>query len=329
VPVYNEQEVLGEFWPRLRSAADALGEPYEVVFVEDGSSDNSPEILGRLAAEDPRVRVVQLSRNHGHQLAITAGYDHAAGRAVISLDGDCQHPPELIADLVARWREGFEVVYTIREDTEGISPLRRAVGRLTYRFIRFAAGADLDGQADFRLLDRKALDALRRHREHHRFLRGLVRQIGFRQAAVRYTAEKRAAGASGYTLKQLAAMSTAGVFNFSVLPLRVAPVLGGVFLAGTLAFFLLSLVLWPFGLAASGWVHAVMIVLGLFGVQFILLGLLGEYVGRVFEEAKGRPLYLVRERVGFPEPAEELPAEPEPEEPEQEPRDQDRYVLYT
>ena len=305
-PVYNEQEGIEHFYGRLKVVADELGEPYEILFVNDGSTDESASIIARLAEADPCVKAVEFSRTFGHQVAVTAGYDYAGGRAVVSLDADCQHPPELIPQLVARWREGFEVVYTVRRDTEGISRLRRGLGRLTYRLIRLASGADLTDQADFRLLDRKVVDVLRGHREQVRFVRGLVHRVGFRQTAVGYTAERRAAGTSGYTLKQLVGMSAAGVFNFSSLPLRLAPAAGGVMLVASLLYAVVALLLWPFGLAPGGWTSVTMTFVALFGLQFLLLGVLGEYVGRIFDEAKRRPVYIVREKIGFGEP----PAEP-------------------
>ena len=197
-PVYNEQDGLEGFYQRLTAVAGQLGEPYEIIFVNDGSTDDTEQVLHRLSTNDARVKVVEFSRNFGHQVAVTAGYDHACGRAVICLDADCQHPPEVIPDLVARWREGFEVVYTVRRDTEGISSARRAIGRMVYKVIRLTSGADLTDQADFRLMDRVAVDALRSTREHARFVRALVRWIGFRQTSIPYTAEARTAGKSKY-----------------------------------------------------------------------------------------------------------------------------------
>jgi len=301
VPLHNEQDGLERFYARLTASADKLGGPYEIVFVNDGSTDRTGEILRRLADKDHRIRVVEFSRNFGHQAAVTAGYDHAAGQAVISLDGDCQHPPELIPDLVTRWREGYEIVYTVREDTAGISRLRRAIGRCVYRLIAAVSGAELTNQADFRLLDRRALEALKAHREQARFVRGLVRHIGFRQTSLSYVAEKRTAGRSSYTLRQLVRMAGAGVFNFSLRPLRLAAVLGAVFLAGAAAFWIVCLLLWPFGVAAGGLMHLTMFIVAMFGLQFLSLGILGEYVGRTFDETKRRPLYIVREKIGFPD----------------------------
>ena len=331
VPVYNEQDGLENFYRRLTAAADALGEPYEIVFVNDGSQDETDTVLTHLADEDIRVRVVEFSRNFGHQIAVTAGYDHAAGRAVVSLDSDCQHPPELIGEMVRLWREGFEIVYTVRADTEGISPVRRAIGRLAYRIIRGASGYDLTDQADFRLMDRRAVDVLRTMREKARFVRGLVRWIGFRQVAMPYTAEKRAIGQSSYTLKQLVDMTTAGVFNFSTAPLKLVTRVGGAFIAAAVLYAIVSLVLWPMGLAASGLWHLAAGIVGLFGVQFVLLGLVGEYVGRIFDEAKDRPIYVVRGTLGFPaaEPAPPDGRGAEAERPPAAADSKDKYSVFT
>ena len=298
-PVHNEQEGLKEFYSRLTAVADELGEPYEIIFVNDGSEDGTEEILCELVNSDRRVKVVEFSRNFGHQIALTAGYDHAAGRAVISLDSDCQHPPELIPQLVSKWREGYEVVYTVRENTEGISPLRRTVGRLAYRLIRMACGVDLTDQADFRLLDHKALRALNSVREKAHFLRGLTRWIGFRQIAIPYVAEQRAAGQSSYTLKQMVQLATAGMFNFSLRPLRMIPLFAAMLLVVVVVYAIVSLVLWPMGLAAGPWWHLFMAMVGFCGLQLLILGVLGEYIGRIFEEARDRPLYVMRKTLGF------------------------------
>ena len=252
------------------------------------------------------MRIVELSRSFGFQLAITAGYDHAAGRAVVSLDGDCRHPPEIIDELVARWREGFEVVRTIRKDTGGISLVRKAIGRCVRRVIGWFTGVKVTGRGDFRLLDRKAVDALAEHRECGRLLRGLVDRLGFRQTAVSYLAEKRAGGKAGRRLGRATGMAATSVFNFSLRPVRLAGLLGGLMLAAAIGYLIVSLVVWPLGRSAGNWTHAAMFIVGIFGLQFILLWLVGEYVGRSFEQAKARPLYIVREKVGFPE-ADQFP----------------------
>ncbi len=299
VPAFNEQEGLEHFYGRLKVVADQLGEAYEIIFVNDGSTDDTATVIRHLREMDPRVKCVEFSRNFGQQVAITAGYDFAKGKAVISLDSDCQHPPELIPELVARWREGFEVVYTVRKETEGLGRLSRWVGHVTYRLIRLATGADLTNQADFRLLDRKVVQVLRNHREHARFLRGLVHWVGFRRAAVPYRAERRAAGSPGYTLRQRVMLLMAGVFNYSLLPLRLAGVVGAALLGIFAIYAVLAVLLWPFGLAPAAAVSFAMLFVAMFGVQFLLMGILGEYVGRIFEEAKARPLYILRETFGF------------------------------
>lgn len=332
-PVHNEEAGLERFHSRLTAVAKKLGEPYEIILVNDGSIDASDAVIRRLAIVDPHVKYVEFSRNFGHQAAITAGYDHASGRAVISLDSDCQHPPELIPELVAQWREGFEIVYTVRRDTRGISLVRRATSRLAYRMIRFVSGIDLTNQADFRLMDRRAVEALKANREHARFVRGLVRWIGFRQTGIPYTAEARTTGRSTYTLRQQLNMTTAGMFNFSVRPLRLIAGLGGVLMGLAMFYLVLCLaLLWPLAAVPSGLWHLAMAVVGLTGLQMTALGLVGEYVGRIFEEAKGRPLYVVRQVGGF-EPATPPPQAQAEEarvgEPAEQDEERDNWAVYT
>ncbi len=323
-PVYNEQEGLEAFYHRLAAVADKFGEPYEIIFVNDGSTYDSAGVIHRLSLNDPHVKTVEFSRNFGHQAAMTAGYDFAEGRAVICLDSDCQHPPELIPDMVARWREGFEVVYTIRKDTAGMSRIRRAIGHFGYKLIRASSGADLTDQADFRLLDRKVVHALRQVREQARFLRGLVNWIGFRQIGIPYKAERRSAGKSTYTLKQTIRMSHAGLFSFSHRPLRMAPTVGTLLILATAAYVVLSLAMWAMGYVFSVWANLAMVIVGLFGLNFWALGLLGEYIGRIFDEAKDRPLYVIRSASGFPpESDQNAPAKQLPQD---KPK---RFVLYT
>ncbi len=296
-PVYNEAEGLEHFYDRLKAVAEGLGEPYEILFVNDGSTDDSLEVLRHLAARDGRVKYIDFSRNFGHQLAVTAGYDFATGRAVISLDSDCQHPPEVIPQLIERWQGGAEVVCTVRSDTDGISRFRRGLGRWVYRAIHRLSGLDVADQADFRLLDRKVVLALRGLREQARFVRGLVRWVGFRQATVPYQAEKRHAGQSHYSLRQLAAMGLAGAMNFSLMPLRTVGGVGlALWAAGGLYALIAGLGAWLWGWGFSG---LALLGLALTGLQLVCLAAVGEYVGRIYEEAKGRPLYVVRHAHGF------------------------------
>jgi len=306
VPVRDEQEVLPEFHRRLTEVAQTLGEPYEVIYVNDGSRDGSGELLRGLRGDDERVKIVELSRNFGHQAALSAGYDFARARAIISLDADCQHPPEVVPELVARWRDGAEVVNTFRDQPVEMGWWRRTLSRFAHWCIRSVTGADLHGQADFRLLDAKAVEALKAHREHARCIAALVRHIGFNQVSVKYTPEARRAGRAGYSAGQLFDLATAAVLNFSLKPLRAVPLLGAALVLAVVAFTGLSLVLWPFGLGPGPWTRLTMALVFLFGLQLIALGLIGEYVGRTFEQAKGRPLYVIREAAGFDAP--ETPA---------------------
>jgi dolichol-phosphate mannosyltransferase len=326
-PVFNEQDGLETFYGRLKAVADKLGEAYEIVFVNDGSRDNSAVVLEGLVRRDDHVKVVEFSRNFGHQWAVTAGYDFAAGKCVISLDSDCQHPPEMIPELVARWREGYEVVYTVRKDTKGISPIRRALGRLMYRMIRKSSGLELTDQADFRLLDRRAVDAVRSMREQARFVRGLVNWVGFKQCSLPYTAERRVAGRSQYTVRQLMGMSTAGIFNFSTKPLRLAGWLGMLFMAAAVCYVPLAVAMWWLGRPLDGWMHLTCAMLAMMGLQFLVIGILGVYVGRIFEEAKDRPLYVVRRTMGFQHPGDDdrHDDEDEPRRGEKHPR----FAVYT
>ena len=306
-PVHNEAEGLASFHARLREVAAGLGEPYEIIFVNDGSSDESLEIMRSLQGEDDHVKYLDLSRNFGHQEALTAGYDYAAGAAVITLDADGQHPPDVICELVGRWRQGYEVVYTVKRRDRQVSWLRRLAVKLVYRVISWASGLDVSDQADFRLLDRKVVAAIRRTREKARFLRGLVKWVGFRQTAVEYEPAARAAGTPSYTLGKLARMGSAGLFNFSVMPLRLVGLAGVVMAGGAVLYAVGALILWAF-IGASLLVNLIVFAVGLVGLQLAMMGLVAEYVGRLYDEAKNRPIYIVRDAVGFEAQAEDAAA---------------------
>ena len=314
-PVHNEADGLESFYQQLREVAEELGEPYEIILVDDGSTDASPQIMKRLHEADDHVKYVTLSRNFGHQEALTAGYDYASGQAVITLDADCQHPPTMIPELVDKWREGYEVVYTVKTRDPNVSLLRRLTVKTVYRLISWCTHMDVADQADFRLLDRKVVDVLRRLREKCRFLRGLSRWVGFRQVGVEYTPAPREAGEASYTLVKLARMGSAGLFNFSVTPLRLIGVLGGIMLAAAMLYGLGALVAWPLGYASLT-ANLVFFVIGLVGLQLGMMGLMAEYIGRTYEQAMGRPIYIARDAVGFDaigdEPVE-APAEKRPE----------------
>ncbi len=305
-PVYNEELLIDEFHARVRGALDGL--EWELVLVDDGSSDSTPQRLERLANADERVRVVSLSRNFGHQTALTAGLDHAVGDAVVMLDADLQDPPELIPQMLTHWRQGCDVVYAVREEREGESRFKLATARWFYSLFDKLAQVELQhNSGDFRLLDRRALDALLSMRERNRFLRGMTVWVGYRQAAVPYRRDARYAGETKYTLSKMLRFSLDAISSFSHRPLQLATLLG--FLISTLAFVAIPVViiLRILGSYLPGFGALTIAVLLLGGIQLIAIGIIGEYVGRIYDEVKGRPLYLVSARRNMPDP-DQLPA---------------------
>jgi dolichol-phosphate mannosyltransferase len=300
-PIYNEEGTLESFYKRVCDALD--GVPFELVLIDDGSTDGSAKLLEALAAEDPRVRVIFLSRNFGHQTALTAGLDHAQGSAVVMLDADLQDPPELIPRMLDHWRAGCDVVYAVREQRDGESWFKLATARWFYRLFDRLAQVELHhNSGDFRLLDRQPLDALLSMRERSRFLRGMTVWVGYRQAAVPYKRDARYAGETKYTISKMLRFSLDAVSSFSHRPLQLATLLG--FLISTLAFVAIPVVvgLRIVGSYLPGFGTVTIAVLLLGGIQLIAIGITGEYVGRIYDEVKGRPLYLVRSRLNLLEP---------------------------
>ena len=310
-PVYNEEALIDEFYARVCSALEGLR--FELVLVDDGSTDGSPAALDRLASTDPRVRVVFLSRNFGHQTALTAGLDHACGDAVVMLDADLQDPPELIIKMLDHWRAGCDVVYAVREQREGESRFKLSTARWFYRLFDKLAQVELQhNSGDFRLLDRRALDALLSMRERNRFLRGMTVWVGYTQAAVGYKRDPRYAGETKYTLSKMLRFSLDAISSFSHRPLQLATLLG--FVISTLAFIAIPLVilLRILGSYLPGFSSLTIAVLLLGGIQLIAIGIIGEYVGRIYDEVKGRPLYLVRASRNLTELDADVPAQPVP-----------------
>jgi polyisoprenyl-phosphate glycosyltransferase len=300
-PIYNEEGTLKNFYRRVCDALD--GVPFELVLIDDGSTDATATILESLAADDPRVRVIFLSRNFGHQTALTAGLDHAQGGAVVMLDADLQDPPELIPRMLDHWRAGCDVVYAVREQRDGESWFKLATARWFYRLFDRLAQVELHhNSGDFRLLDRQPLDALLSMRERSRFLRGMTVWVGYRQAAVPYKRDARYAGETKYTISKMLRFSLDAVSSFSHRPLQLATLLG--FLISTLAFVAIPVVvgLRIVGSYLPGFSTVTIAVLLLGGIQLIAIGITGEYVGRIYDEVKGRPLYLVRSRLNLLEP---------------------------
>lgn len=311
VPVYCEQRIIGEFYDRAKRAMESLraeagaaggGVRHEIVFVNDGSTDGTlPELLA-LAARDPAVRVVDLSRNFGHQIAITAGIDHAGGDAVVVLDGDLQDPPEVIVDMVRRWREGYHVVYGVRRARRGETAFKRLAAGTFYRLLSRLSDLSIPlDSGDFRLMDRAVVDVLKELREESRYIRGLVSWVGFRQCPLYYDRDPRFAGEPKYSLRRLVGLALDGISSFSDKPLRLATHLGMLVTVGSLL-----LMAWVIGgkllrpdRAVPGWASVMVVMLFLGGVQLVSIGVMGEYVGRIFRQTKGRPLYVVARRINF------------------------------
>jgi dolichol-phosphate mannosyltransferase len=300
-PIYNEEGTIEEFHARVCAALEGLR--FELVLVDDGSTDGSPMLLQRLADGDPRVRVVQLSRNFGHQTALTAGLDHAAGDPVVMLDADLQDPPELIPTMLDHWRAGCDVVYAVREARAGESRFKLSTARWFYALFDKLAQVELQpNSGDFRLLDRRPLDALLSMRERNRFLRGMTVWVGYTQAAVPYQRDARYAGETKYTVPRMLRFSLDAISSFSHRPLQLATLLG--FAISTLAFIAIPVVavLRVLGSYLPGFSALTILVLLLGGIELIAIGIIGEYVGRIYDEVKGRPLYLVRARHNLAQP---------------------------
>lgn len=300
-PVFDEEATITEFARRVDGALAGL--PYELVLVDDGSEDRTPELLASLARSDERVRVVTLSRNFGHQAALTAGLDHAEGDAIVMLDSDLQDPPELIVDLLDRWREGADVVYAVRRQRDGEGRFKLATARGFYRAFSKLAQVDLEpNSGDFRLLDRTALDALGSMRERNRFLRGMTVWIGFTQTAVAYDRDPRYAGETKYTVRRMIRFAFDAIASFSHVPLQAATALGFVFSAIAFLGLPIAIIFRATGQFVPGITTVLFAVLLLGGIQLITVGIIGEYIGRIYEEVKGRPLYLTRDAAGDGEP---------------------------
>jgi dolichol-phosphate mannosyltransferase len=298
VPVFNEEETLRELHRRLSSAL-VPAEAWEIVLVDDGSVDSSWKVMRELSATDSRLRLVRLSRNFGHQAAITAGLDTSRGDAVVVIDADLQDPPELIPELVSRWRDGFDVVYAVRSEREGESASRLMAITLFYKLLRRIAGNDIPENAgDFRLMSRRVVDALGAMPERARFLRGMTSWVGFPQTGVEYRRDARHAGTSKYPPRKLLRLALDGITSFSTVPIKLVTWIGFAFVV-----FCLGVLAWTLYTrfftrdAPQGWTSVLAVVLLLGGVQLVSLGVIGQYVARIFDEAKQRPLYLVSEVV--------------------------------
>ncbi len=306
VAAYNEEEVLDLFFARLEEVLGGIGESYEIICVNDGSRDRTAEILAAARARDPRIKFINLARNFGKELAMTAGLDHANGRAVVPLDADLQDPPELIADFVRLWREGYDVVYAVRNARNTDSWMKRRSAAAFYSVINWLSDVDIPANAgDFRLMDRKVVDALKQVRERNRFMKGLFSWVGFRQTSVSYERPPRAAGKTKFNYWKLWNFALDGITGYSTVPLRIAGYFGLLFaLVAMLYGFYLLIRTIVLGTDVPGYASTMVAVIFMGGMQLVVLGIIGEYLGRLYSEAKQRPLYIVGSADGFDDPEE-------------------------
>jgi glycosyltransferase involved in cell wall biosynthesis len=296
-PIFNEVENIPELYRRISEVMDSTNTSWELVMVDDGSTDGSSDLIRELAVSDTRVRPVIFARNFGHQIAVTAGLDYSRGEAVVIIDADLQDPPELILEMISKWQEGYEVVYAIRSEREGETWFKEFTASIFYRIIYRITDVDIPlDTGDFRLLDRKVVDVMGQMRERHRFLRGMSVWVGFKQTGVEYKRAARFAGETKYPFNKMIKFATDAITSFSYFPLQLAMYLG--FVSAGISILVIPIVIFM-RLAGSqafyGQASTLIAVLFLGGVQLISLGILGEYVGRLYDEAKGRPLYIVSE----------------------------------
>jgi len=303
-PVYDEEILLPEFYRRTIAALEQLQVPFELILVNDGSHDSSGSIMDRLHESDSRVKVIHFSRNFGHQIAITAGTDHATGQAVAVIDSDLQDPPEVINEMFHKWQEGYQVIYGVRAQREGETAFKRFTASMFYRLIRRITNINLPlDTGDFRLMDQRVVAAMSKMREHHRFMRGLSVWVGFKQTGVKYNRDARSAGVTKYPFRKMLRFALDAITSFSYLPLQLATYTGFAVAGVSAIAMVLAIIL---RLANSdifyGQATTLVSVLFLGGIQLIFLGVIGEYLGRIYDEVKRRPLYIVAERRGVEEP---------------------------
>jgi glycosyltransferase involved in cell wall biosynthesis len=306
-PIYNEEVVLPVLFARLDVVVAELTPhlgPIEVIFVNDGSRDRSLVLLKELSQVRPWARILSFSRNFGHQVAVTAGMEHARGQAVALLDADLQDPPELLPQMIDLWKQGYEVIYGLRTERVGETAFKRLTASLFYRFLRRVTSVDIPADTgDFRLMDRKVVDALNRMGEHDRFLRGMSSWVGFKQVALPYKRDARAAGDTKYPLKKMFNFAMDAICSFSTAPLKLASQLGWTIASLSILYGIITVIRYfrAAGTFQPGWASVIVVLSLLSGVQLITLGVIGEYIGRIYTEVKGRPLYIVSEKIGFEE----------------------------
>lgn len=302
IPVYNEEEVVNECYSRIKKVMDSTNEKYEIIFVNDGSRDNTRQMLKEICRVDGNVKMIDFSRNFGHQSAITAGMNYSVGEAVVVIDADLQDPPEVILRMLEKWKEGYQVVYGKRLKREGESIFKKATAKLFYRLLARLTEFDIPVDAgDFRLIDRKVCDALNKISEKNRYVRGIISWLGFNTTYVEFVREKRYAGKTKYPLRKMIKFATDAVVSFSYKPLRITSYLGMVLSVVSFLYLIVALFLKLFNVidTVQGWMSIVAISLFFNGIVLLVLGIMGEYIGRIYDEVKARPLYVVNEFVNF------------------------------
>jgi dolichol-phosphate mannosyltransferase len=302
VPCYNEEEVLNQLHSRLVTVLNKIDGNYEIIYVSDGSTDNTNSILEGMVSHDKekRLKLIKLSRNFGHQTAVTAGIEFAKGDAVVLIDADLQDPPELIPEMLKKWQENYKVVYCQRKKRKGESRFKLITAKWFYQALAYLSDVDIPvNTGDFRLMDRKVVDVIKSMPEKDRFIRGMVAWVGFKQFALQYEREERYAGESKYPFWKMAKFATDGILSFSIKPLRLSTLLG--FISSLLSFVgvIYALIMWIIGSPVLGWTLMFIAIMFFSGVQLISLGVIGEYVGRSYAESKNRPLYIIDEKKGF------------------------------
>lgn len=301
IPLYNEEEVISETYKRLTGVMQEIGDDYELIFINDGSRDKTAQLAAQIVEKDRHVRLLCFSRNFGHQIAITAGMDYAKGDAVVIIDADLQDPPEVIPQMVEKWKEGYHVVYGKRIKRHGETVFKKVTAKMFYRFLQRMTQVDIPTDTgDFRLMDRKVVDSMKKLGERNRYVRGLVSWVGYKQYALEYVRDERFAGETKYPFKKMLKLAMDGISSFSYKPLKLATAVG--FGLSGLSFLYLLFVLiqklcgYP---TVAGWASILAVQLFFNGVVLIILGIIGAYIGRIYEECKGRPLYIVQEELGF------------------------------
>lgn len=308
VPAYNEELVLKETYLRLTKVMASTGESYEIIFINDGSRDQTLEIANGLSEQDSHIKVINFSRNFGHQIAVTAGMENSVGQAVVLIDADLQDPPEVILEMIKKWKEGYDVVYGKRIKRNGETFFKKITAKMFYRFLDHMTAIDMPvDTGDFRLIDRKVCDSMNLLSEKNRYLRGLVCWVGYKQIGVEYVREERFAGETKYPLKKMLKLAGDAIISFSNKPLKIAGLVGFILSVCSFLYIIVIVIQRLFtNTTVTGWASILAVMLFFNGVTLIMHGITGEYIGRIYEETKNRPLYIIRDKIGFEDSKEEM-----------------------